>query len=325
VNSGLNGWYAARLGNCQHSCAGRDIPIRVEVEEDSSSPDRTISVVNRQGRGNAGTICAPDYNPGFAAHEGGHQVLGHGDEYPEHDASLRRRMPAWARPERVRSGDWSRMHSSSSYGRFALFHRRHFRFVPAFLDAALPDCRASLFELRRPVTPDFRLSLGLGYAHTGGPGTYLGGGFDVGLPLDRERRWRALLGIHGRMLGRLDDERATSWMLGARLGLERSFTPSAGGLRLGGFLELGGGSFERPLPETYRTERFGAPYGELGLTAGYSSEPMSGVILSIGAELAAGSTLGGRGTIGEPGAAVTAAESEQLRWLRAGVRAGLSF
>lgn len=325
INNGLNGWYSARLENCEHDCAGRNIPIRVEVEENDSSPDRTINVVNRAGRGNASTICAPDYSTGFAVHEGGHQVLGHGDEYPERDPSLRRRMPEWARSERVRPGDWSRMHAATSFGRFALFHRRHFRFVPAFLDAALLDCRASLVELNRPVVPDFRFGFGVGYAHVGGSGLYAGGGFDVGFPLDRERRWRALLGAHGRMLSRMDDQTTLSWMVGARLGLERTFSPSAGGAQLGGFLEVGGGSFQPTLPEEYRSERFGAAYGELGLTAGYSTSVTSDTSFFVGAELAGGMTLRGRGRVGEPGAEADESDSEQVRWLRAGVRAGLAF
>src|SRR5262249_22833837 len=96
VNEGLNGWYAARLEGsaCAASCMGGDIPIRAELVHDSANPEFTIKVVNREGRYDAETICARGgLDRNVAVHEGSHQLLGVGDEYPEVDPQVCRRVP----------------------------------------------------------------------------------------------------------------------------------------------------------------------------------------------------------------------------------------
>ncbi|MGE3782166.1 MAG: DUF4157 domain-containing protein, partial [Alphaproteobacteria bacterium] len=82
LNAGLNDRFAVHVEGCSgQPCVGQPIPIIIEARAVTNNPDHTINVVNRSGRGNAGTICAGSYDPSFAVHEGGHQVLGLGDEY----------------------------------------------------------------------------------------------------------------------------------------------------------------------------------------------------------------------------------------------------
>ncbi|HEX2188353.1 MAG TPA: hypothetical protein VHG51_05610 [Longimicrobiaceae bacterium] len=323
INDTLNGWYAVRLegDGCESACAGRDIPIRVEASAATGgAADTTITLVNRGGRADAATICVGDYDDGTVTHEGGHQVLGAGDEYRERDASVRARVPQWARVERVRRDDWSYMGRDN---RFSLFHERHFAHVPAFLRSVFPGCRARLVELARPVVPDFRISFGGGYAYINdASGVYLDLGLEMGVPLSRLREWELILGVHGGMLGQIEDDRRSAWLLGARLGLEHTWTPSAGGFRVGGFGELGYGWFEEPRePGEPRSSMEGMPYAELGLGLGYRTGGSPG--FSIGAEFAGGSSFG-TGRIGDPGAELSG-DDEALRWLRAGARAAIEF
>lgn len=121
VNSGLSGWFDIHLSgsNCPHGCANRALAIRINAHEDATHPDTTITVVNRGGRADAATICAASWDQSTAVHEGGHQVLGVGDEYQEHDERLRAVVPQCFRPERVRR-DYSMM--EDHWSRFAMFH-----------------------------------------------------------------------------------------------------------------------------------------------------------------------------------------------------------
>ena len=140
MNSGLNNRYAARVSGCQQPCADQPIPIVIAAQAVTNNPDIIINVVNRGGRGNAGTICAGSFDPEFAVHEGGHQALGAADEYRETNPLIIAAANAaglhWERRERERS-DLSVMENQRSYGRFALFHERHFRFAQVFLEAVL--------------------------------------------------------------------------------------------------------------------------------------------------------------------------------------------
>ena len=323
INDGLRGWYAVRLDGdgCESTCGGRDIPIDVDAHAATGgAADEAITVVNRGGRADAGTICARDFNPGTTVHEGGHQVLGVGDEYPETDRRVLAAVPAWGRIERVRDTDWSRMGSHHSYGRFALFHERHFAHVPAFLRSVFPGCRARLVELSRPLALDFRLSATGGYAAIGDThGAFLDLGAELGLPLTRLRDWEVTLGPHGRVLGSASATEWGAFLLGARVGLEHTVTPSAGGFRVGAFGEAGYG-WLRPPGEPGRSRDFaGTPYGELGLSVGYRfGGSFAG---SLGAEVAGGTTL-----TGVPGPLRDLPRDEKtVGWFRTGVRAVLEF
>jgi hypothetical protein len=278
---------------------GGEITIDARLVEDSASPE-TIKVVNREGRGNSSTICARNgLDRDFAIHEGGHQVLGVGDEYKESERRRCKRNPERCRPERVRREDWSRMGSHHSYGRFALFHERHFQFVPAFLRAIFPDCRARLVEMSRPILPDFSVDLSLGGAYLGGQPSYLASlGLGLGIPLDRLREVEATLGVHGTAMLSVHPEFRTALLLGLRAGIEGRMTPSAGGFTAGAFLEGGYGRFSTR--ERGEEEVTGAPYGQAGLQLGYTFAPGA---FQLGVEATAGTAFPATGTIGEPGAA----------------------
>jgi hypothetical protein len=149
VSFGLNRWFSLHIDDCDHPCADRHIPIVVRASIDSVNPHRTIGVVNRGGRGDESTICAGDFDYAFAVHEGGHQVLGAGDEYLETDELVLAENPDAGRPERVRN-DHSWMGSNDG---FASFHERHFRFTQVFLEAVLAQtgssCNVSMKRLHR--------------------------------------------------------------------------------------------------------------------------------------------------------------------------------
>jgi hypothetical protein len=107
----------------------------------------------------------------------------------------------------------------------------------------------------------------------------------------------------------------SAYLVGARLGIERRWTPSSGGFTLGAYAEAGKGYFDVPdpaKPGSYSKQSFWAPYGEAGVRGGYGLEPSSGTIIKIFADAAAGTTL----NIHDP---------KQQYWFRAGIGAGLEF
>jgi hypothetical protein len=73
---------------------GEPIPITIDLNESADPSAKPVNVVNRGGRGDAATVCARDFDRGFAVHEGGHDVRGIGDEYREDDQRVRERVPA---------------------------------------------------------------------------------------------------------------------------------------------------------------------------------------------------------------------------------------
>jgi hypothetical protein len=312
VNDGLNGLFTARITGCQQPCIDRAIPIRIDARDDPSSPDRVMNVVNRSGRGNAGTICVGGMERRFAVHESGHQILGLGDEYRESDPTLRQQIPEWGRDERVRT-DLTYMGSDSQYGRFSLFHQRHFRFAQVFLESAFPGCTITLEEVSRPM-PDFRLSFDLGYARISGGNAFTTGiGFDVGLPLTRLREAELLLGVRGRYFLEMAGQNRTALLAGVQVGLEGRTSP--GGVAATFGLLSGGGLYHQfasrryglpPVPE--RTSAFLEGGGSIGITTG-----MIGGGRSLSARLEA---AGGGELLDSPDA---------MRWFRLGLRLGGEF
>jgi len=312
LNAGLNGWYALRVEGCNQPCAGKPIPIHIEAQAVANNPDRVVNVVNRAGRGNAGTICVGDFNPGFAAHEGGHQVLGVGDEYPEHDPALLAAQPQWGRGERVRT-DLTQM--GTQYGRFSLFNERHFRFAQVFLEAVYrgQGCTVSL-ETVRGSPADFRADVG-----GGGASTNLGSALSAtafigaGIPLERQRRLSLLLGGQGQLLIGLAPNNRTALMIGLRAGLEAQTSPGKFGLTANIFAS-GGASHQFASPPS-----FGQPgadartslYGEVGAGVGIHSNLESGRLIRFGVEAAKGQEFSN-----DPNA---------MRWLRYGITLGFSL
>lgn len=262
VRDGLNGWYKVRTkGNCKHRCAGRDIDVVVDVTRSAASPDVTINVVNRGGRADSGTICAPDFNPATTTHEGGHQALGVGDEYRERSATVRAANPLWARDERVRD-DLSRMGRHRAAGRFAVFHERHFRFASVFVEAALAGsgCGAELVASRGlPIEWRPTAFVG-GFDSTRGGGLGIGGGVDWAIPLTRGRRLNLAPGLHALWLDAPSEYR-DALLFGARLGLTVQSNPAHFGLSAGVF----GGAGVSVIPSP---ARFGEVGGRIGIFSG---------------------------------------------------------
>jgi Domain of unknown function (DUF4157) len=315
VNEGLSGWYVARMdGEHCTTCAGRDIPIQVvATAATGGAADTTITVVNSDGRADAATICAGSHSGSTNVHEGGHQVLGVGDEYPEEDAATLARVPVWGRRERVRSSDWSRM-GPSTHSRFALLHQRHFAHVTAFLQQAYPVCPARLVEMARPIIPDLRFTLQGGYASLDGAHSLFAQvGLDVGIPLTRLREWELVVGARGSAYLPGDSSGLRAWMVGARAGLEYTSSPSDGGLTLGTGLTGGYGEFD-----TGGRGRTGVPFGEVDLHVGYQLSP--DFPLSLGLDLGAGTSL-----TALPGASGLPSDERTRQWFRAGFLMGGRF
>lgn len=310
----LNGWYGARLTGCGVGCADQDIPIGVEVTEDATDPDSTVVIANIPGRSCANRSqmvlhVGSGISEDRMGHEAGHAVLGHGDEYPEQGDP----------EERVRVEDWSLMSTHHTFGRRSLLHERHFQFVPAFLEAIHPGCDAELTTVSRPPVLDFDVSLGVGGTGLQGVGgVYFRVGADLGIPLDRLRAWEVTLGARGTFLSQLDTPRLNALLLGARVGLTHTWTPSTGGVRLGAFGELGGGRFQGLPPGTSRfapPESGWLPYGEAGVSLGYSLPPGRSLTPTVEAEAAYGQSIG----------ALDFEDAEVNRWFRVGVNLGLRF
>jgi hypothetical protein len=329
VNRALNNEFDVRLtGTGCPGCTHRNLPIRIDAHEDTANPDTTITIVNRGGRANAGTICFRSWKTEIAEHEGGHQVLGVGDEYPEDDERLRASVPQWFRRERVRR-DWSKM-GPEEHTRFAMFHERHFNAVKVFLENVFPGCTATLVARPRPIIPDWRVSLGMGGASiSGASGVFFQAGLGLGIPLDRLRRWNAVIGPQLRIMEATEQNRSqNAFLLGARLALERSTGDAARGFVGGGFAELGYGWFSSndygPGGPDARSARL--PYGEVGVTAGLRLgvlEEGSTFRFAIQAEAALGRALGP----GVSGSTIPSIVSDpkQSEWARLGVNAVLSW
>jgi len=309
VNDRLNGWYEVRLeGNgCPGTCRGQSIPIRVRVGTSlgqvgtSRSSVSTVTPVNRRGRsyvqGNDIVLCMGDADIGRTIpHEGVHFALGHGDEYRETDKAVAARAPRgqYSR-EREIEGDYSLAGSQHEHGRFAMLHERHFQFVPAFLERLYPGCRASLVELERPRKLGFRINIGTGYASLSGlDAGFFSLGLELGIPLDRLRRWELTVGPRASMMMSGIGERSReAFTAGLRLGFEYRTSPGQGGLRLGAFGEIGYGKFTSTdySGTTRYNESKWSMSGEAGVGLGYRFGT-GAQRFSLGAEAAIGGAIG---------------------------------
>jgi hypothetical protein len=210
-----------------------------------------------------------------------------------------------------------------------MFHERHFNAVKVFLEDAFPGCTATLQAREQPILPDFRVALGGGYASIAGlSGGFLQAGLKIGIPLDRLRHWEVILGPQMTyMLVDGDDQLRNAFLLGARFGLEGSTGGTGHGFTAEAFGEAGYGRFSSSYyqPSGFVTLNAEAPYGEVGLNAGYRS-PFYGPAtqLDVRAEGAAGAALGTPGIIGPP---TLDSESDPARsyWFRLGVTAATHF
>ena len=293
VTEGLSNQFKVRIDG------GEPIPITIEVDESTDASAKPVRVVNRGGRADAETACEWNFNRGVTIHEGGHNVLGVGDEYREDDQRVRQRVPAWAHDERVRT-DASQMGEHRLFGRLAAFQERHFRHVQLFLEGAFPGKKVELIEVPH-ATPDFRLVYGGGYAHFAGvDGFQAGAGFDIGVPLVRGRELAFYVGPHSSYLTNFDKSALT---LGIQFGLEhRSFT-RWGSVAVNGGIEAGGLYAFGDSPA--RTSGYVSGTAGAEITIGVAPGAVFGLDLSAG---------------GEP-----SADPDALHWFTIGGRLGFRF
>ncbi len=313
VNTGLNDWFTLYVPPCRgFSWSGRELKINVRVTK-AAKPDFTIAVSQHAGR----SFVAHDsphlvllYAGGLDAltmrHEGTHLALGFPDEYKETDEKRRRDAPAQTSEERQRY-DWPLSGDDDSYGVFSMLHERHFSFVPAFVHQVLtslghPECVPVLHEGSRPRPRLLRISATLfGLSDYAGGSYHAEAGVDHGWMLDRERSWRAFLGVHGHAF--VGDRSA--FLLGARLGFERKWRSA----RLG------------PVAEAY-TE--GGVATETGAISGPSrgAAPFAGVGASVGLS---GWTGSGEWEVKLTGGEVVRLDAEKYHAFQAGLLLSYSF
>gem|GEM_PF-6393159 len=176
-------------------------------------------------------------------------------------------------------------------------------------------------ESLAPIAFGFRIRLSGGYLNLGGfSGNYLGAGLELGIPLNRQREWMLFVGANTAMLTQMEDNYRITFLAGARLGLEKQWSPSTGGPILGVFAG-GGAAFAQDRSAPGATSGYSTGgYGEVGLTGGYKFSP-DVANLSFQAELGIGSTTQLR--LHDP---ITFQPNPQsLQWLQAGIKASVEF
>lgn len=297
ANTWLNNWFSVRLTNCENDCADKRINIKATITEDNSNPTTTVIIANKKGRScaNASTIVihalglrGGGVEDSRLVHEVGHTVLGFPDEYPVEHGNKQ--------TESVHRDDYSMAGDSTDFGDWMLLHERHFAFVPAFLEQIFPGCDAELTRNNRSDIT-FLLPFEIGGTSYEGGGVYGSTGFDMGLPLDVNRHLQLTLGARFHGIQSLDEPKANALLGGIRAGLSYGVDPSDGGIKIGGFGEIGGGSFsaaDKSTENTYDYDRFNAPYYQFGGSIGYEFGPGSGPgssAISIGLNLSYGSTF----------------------------------
>jgi Domain of unknown function (DUF4157) len=293
ANQWMNNWFRVELSNCAGNTACRNISIEASITEVTSSPTTTVIIANKRGRSFANAnrvVIHANTNDGSAItddrliHEGGHTVLGYLDEYP-----------GAARREAVHRDDFSMAGDHTVFNTWMLAQERHFSFVPAFLQNIFPGCTARLVALERPTEVLFTPSLVVGGTSYGGGALHAGIGFDLGIPFDIQRRLQFMLGLRAHSFIGLSVASRLALMGGIRAGLSYTTNLSSGGLHIGAFGELGGGTFDGEersgVPGRPVTGRFGAAYGAAGGTIGYTL-PFSGRSLTISAEGSYGGAFG---------------------------------
>ena len=176
-------------------------------------------------------------------------------------------------------------------------------------------------EKLAPQTLGFRLRLSGGYLNFGGAnGEYAGAGLDLGIPLNRARDWMFFVGANVSVLTQLQDDYRTAFLAGARLGLEKQWSPATGGPNFGAFAG-GGAAFLSDKPASgAATNYLPGGYGELGLAGGYKFSP-DFANFSIQAEVGVGTTT----KIEAHDPATFQTDPKTLQWFQAGLKASVMF
>ncbi|GEM_PF-4177104 len=291
VKEKLNGWVEIEVGSSEKCtvCSGRTIPINIAAKEGTGEFASSIEVVKSIDREDAGHISV-GVSDNTLWHEAGHVVLGAADEYQEKDPK-KRKTPRPA--DKVTPGDFSIM--DNSYLANAVMHTRHFSHLPAWLGRKFRDCNFELKEKGVFTGVDIRTPLSFvlpttGYANFGGThGMFINYGIDLGIPLTRARDWELFVGMHGSFLTGLSVDAQNAFLLGARIGIEKMWTPGAGGFNMGGFVEGGAAFFSDRSEEGGELSYVPGGYGYTGVDFGYKFSP-SILNMSFNAELGAGLT-----------------------------------
>jgi hypothetical protein len=287
TQSWFDNWFTVRLSNCENACAGKDIPIRASIAEDDANPTTTVIIANKAGRScaNSSKVVLHVGN-GIAddriVHEAGHMALGYGDEYPSAPDT-----------ESVRRGDTSMAGSHSSFQDWMLLHERHFAFVPAFLQQIYPGCTATLQSNNRSGTT-FNFPALMGYSGYRGGGVHFSTGLDLAVPLEIQRRLQLTLGARAHYILGASYPTQHAFMGGLRLGLNYTSNFATGGLRLGGFGEIGASfssATDRTSPDLRNSRWFGGGYYSVGGMLGYTSALSGGSSMFIGAEASYNSSI----------------------------------
>jgi hypothetical protein len=316
-NSGLNNWFTLYVPPCQGvPFAGRELPITVQVTRTTApNADFAVAVSPNDARSfehSSGVVVlfTGDTDPVTWRHEGSHMALGLPDEYAETDEAVRRQAPLQTGEQRV-FHDWTLAGDSGAWGIFTVLRARHFSFVPVFVKKVLtslghPECVPVLHEVNRPQPHLLRFSFGGGASTYGGGAAHFELGLDTGRFLDREREWRAFLGVYGQgfltMPSLSTPNPPDAFMLGARLGFEHKWRSS----RLGPTAEV---------------------YGESGaaLEAGPGARGAAPFV-GAGASLGLSGWTGGKELqIKLTGGEVLRLDHESYRAFQAGLRIGISW
>jgi hypothetical protein len=277
ANEKLNSWVAIQVGEGDKctACAGNMLPVKIEVNEGSGPNASTVNVAKTgniasdRHRADSGTFL-PSSEDSTLWHESGHIVLGAADEYEEKDPTQRQRPK-----ENENPGDNSAM--DNQFKPHSVLHARHFAHISNWLGRKFPGCHFETKELRVYTGLDVRIPFSgylptFGYANIGGSsGIYANYGVDLGIPLTNIGDFDLFVGAHATFLQQLEGDKRRAFLFGARVGLEKMWTPREGGFNVGGFLEGGAalvGDQEKSggdINSAYRTGGYG--YG--GVNFGY--------------------------------------------------------
>jgi hypothetical protein len=256
ANERLNGWVHIQVKNAAACdvCNGKNISVQVVAREGSSSDASVVELRSDTGRSSAGRIYGGGDNfldnlfGGVSSstlwHESGHIVLGLPDEYPPAPGDPPR--PA----NRINTGDWSVMSDSDTFGRRSVMHPRHFSFMTAWLGRRFPNCTFDLVAESPPVVVDVVSGLSMSGAAVGSQwGLDVGADLAVGFSLDRQRRWRALIGAYGSMWLPLSLPERQAFFLGGLVGIDVSTNRSSGGFSARADLRAGAATFTGDVPD----------------------------------------------------------------------------
>jgi hypothetical protein len=274
ANDKLNGWMKIKVGDNPSCdvCRGKTITINVVTREGSSTDADTVELRKGTGRANAGQIFEGGDNwftallggvsNGTLWHEMGHVVLGLPDEYTNEPGDP-------PRPEdKINESDWSVMASHTAFGRRAVMHPRHFSFMTAWLGRRFPDCTFDLVAQPRPIIIDIVTGFDFSFGSKGGKFALL---YTIdlasGIPLDKKRHLRLLVGGYASLLARADIESQHAFLAGALVGLDYSTNRSKGGFGIRADVRAGGTYFTSGVPDPEK-EKF-LPTLAGTLTLGY--------------------------------------------------------